>query len=267
MTSTHPPLPPPDSPVTVTFHEGFAGHGVDLPELEVQVWQSRVPLEPEWHDQLAGHLTPEELGRAGKIVLAGPRRDFAFGRGWLRYLLGSCLAIDPGSLVFHELPGGKPGLRPSGANRDLRFNLSHSGGRVVIALARGRAVGVDLEWIHGLEDWNSLSARIFSPRELAELHALPLAQQRLAFFNGWTRKEAWLKATGHGLSDDLSAIEVTLTPGEPPKWLALPGGSPTMRRWAIREVPLPPEFTGAMVYESTKPLVEQGVLSGGRTRN
>jgi 4'-phosphopantetheinyl transferase len=81
------------------------------------------------------------------------------------------------------------------------------------------------------------------------LRALPASKQREAFFNGWTRKEAYLKATSEGLTDDLPAIEVTLVPGQKPRLLRLPAGLEAARQWAIQDIPLPPDFAGAVAFE------------------
>src|SRR5207248_886404 len=80
-------------------------------------------------------------------------------------------------------------------------------------------------------------------------HALPASKQREAVFNGWTRKEAYLKATSEGLTDDLPAIEVTLVPGQKPRLLRLPAGLEAARQWAIQDIPLPPDFAGAVAFE------------------
>jgi len=230
-----------------------------LRENEIQLWTACVPARDEELAEFNLHLGPAEHERARRFSNPAARREFVFARACLRMLLGGCLQVDPATLDFGTRARGKPCLRRSTSAPDLRFNLSHSGGRVLVALALSREVGVDLEWIPGLEDWLSLASRILSPRELAELHSLPPARQPAAFFNGWTRKEAWLKATGVGLMDALPAIEVTLAPGRPAEWLALPGGPDEMRQWTIQDLPLPPEFAGALVYENTKPLRSSGV--------
>jgi len=243
-------LPPAGASTVIRFQEWPGGDAAPLTAGEVQVWMGTVPADEDELIRLARHLNLEERHRAGQFSVDLPRREFILGRAMGRQLLGAALRVEPVDLRFDRLVHGKPCLYPAMGDHDLRFNLSHSGGRVVVALAVGREVGVDLEWIHGLEDWNDISARIFSPRELAELHALPIAQQRQAFFNGWTRKEAWLKATGEGLTDALTAIEISLAPGRPPEWLALPGGWEAMRRWSVQDIPLPEGFAGAVVYEN-----------------
>jgi 4'-phosphopantetheinyl transferase len=155
-------------------------------------------------------------------------------------------------LAFGYHPRGKPFLAQSALNSDLRFNLSHSGLIVAIALAHGREVGVDLEQIDRLADWSLLAERIFSSRELCELRALPASKQREAFFNGWTRKEAYLKATSEGLTDDLPAIEVTLVPGQKPRLLRLPAGPEAVRQWRLEKIPLSSEFAGAVAFQSAE---------------
>jgi phosphopantetheine--protein transferase-like protein len=110
---------------------------------------------------------------------------------------------------------------------------------VIIALAHGCEVGVDLEQIDRLAEWSLLAERIFSSRELTELRAVPTSKRRVAFFKGWTRKEAYLKATGEGLTDDVPAIEVTLAPGRAPRLLGYSAEGPaafvvTVLRWRRR---------------------------------
>jgi len=218
---------------------------------EVQVWVTTTPAHEASVMALAGQLSPEERERAGRFRVREPRCQFVFGRALLRQLLGASLKADPATLVFGYQPRGKPFLVQSGLTSDLRFNLAHSGRMVAIALAWGRDVGVDVEFMRCLEDWPLLAERIFSSRELCELHSLPKPQQREAFFNGWTRKEAWLKATGKGLTDALPAIEVTLAPGTDPELIGLPNGPEAAGHWAIRAIPLPVDYVGAVVFKQS----------------
>jgi 4'-phosphopantetheinyl transferase len=213
---------------------------------EVQVWTAIVPEDGAYLTGLAGVLDPEERQRAARFSVSLPRRQFIFGRACLRQILGACLQIDPVALVFDRQKHGKPFL--SAPASVLNFNLAHSGQRIAIVLSRAGEVGVDLELIHPLNDFSLLARRIFSARELAELHSLPEGQQLRAFFNGWTRKEAWLKATGEGLIDDLPAIEVNLTPGKAPTFLGLPTGLSSVPRWSIHELLLPADYAGAVVF-------------------
>lgn len=216
---------------------------------EVQLWIAEVPAAGV---DLTPHfclLSPDERERAARFGVLEARRQFVFGRAFLRQLLGACLRIDPAAVALVYQPRGKPVVAQATAGKNLRFNLSHSGCLVAMALAWGREVGVDIEQLQHLDDCELLAERIFSTRELCELRALPKPLQQEAFFNGWTRKEAYLKATGEGLTDALPAIEVTLAPGKPPELLGLPVGPEAMRQWAIQAIPMPPGCVGAVVFE------------------
>ncbi len=221
------------------------------PREDVQLWQASVPVSESALTSLRRSLSPDESARAERFTHDAARREYVFGRAFLRQLLGSALSIAPECVEFTFGRAGKPRVRPGSAPTDWRFNLAHSGGRVIIALAQGREVGVDLEPLQEMTDWPELAKRIFSPREQAELQALAGEQQPLAFFKGWTRKEAWLKATGEGLTEALAEIETTLAPDAPPAWRALPGGLTSMRHWSLVDLPLGANFAGALVYETT----------------
>ena len=230
---------------SVSAHRAVASLGRD----EVQVWTATVPVG-EWGQTVPDHiLSGDEWERAERFSVGEPRRQFVFGRTFLRQLLGACRKVDPSTLVFGYGLRGKPFLAQSCIGGDLRFNLSHSGRMAAIALACGREIGVDIESIHRLEDWSPLTGRVFSQRELNELRSLPDRLQREAFFQGWTRKEAYLKATGEGLTDTLPCIEVTLGSGKKPEFIGLPAGPEAARLWEIRTVPLPPGYVGAIVFE------------------
>ena len=218
---------------------------------DVQVWIATAPPAEADLSALACLLSPDERARADRFAVSEPRRQFVFGRALLRQLVGACATVDPVTLAFDRAPRGKPFLSQPVVNGDLRFNLSHSGRIVAIALARGRDVGVDIEAIACQGDWRLLAERIFSPRELRELHALPTRQQPQAFFDGWTRKEAYLKATGEGLTEALTAIEVTLAPGREPELLRVPAGTEGGSRWTLRVVPLPPGYAGTVAFEKS----------------
>lgn len=234
---------------------------------EVQVWMATVPDDAAQRPALVGLLSPDERMRADRFRVPEARHQFVFGRACLRQLLGACLKIAPATLGFDCGPRGKPRLVHPPWAADLRFNLAHSHSVVAIAVARGREVGVDLEWIDPLADWGPLATRVFSPRELGELRALARPQQRAAFYNGWTRKEAYLKAIGEGVTDALPVIEVTVAPGQAPELRGLPAGPEAARQWAMRGIPWSPEFAGAVVFSNpseSRPLSEPGSSSNVR---
>jgi 4'-phosphopantetheinyl transferase len=216
---------------------------------EVEVWLAVLPNDPECLIALSACLSPDELQRAARFRAEEPRRRFMFGRAILRQLLGASLGLAPAAVVLGQEPRGKPFLRSPAKGRALHFNLLHADAHVAIVLSRGRRVGVDIESFHRLEDWPAVAERIFSPSELTSLHSMPVGVRRAAFFRGWTSKEAYLKATGDGLSDAIRSIEVSVVPGDAPQLLAVPGDPDAIRRWAIRAVPMPEGMTGAVVFE------------------
>ena len=218
-----------------------------LPENIVHVW--RAALDDD-ENPASGHcLDADETARAGRFHFERDRRHYTAARGWLRNLLGRYLDAPPAALRFGYGPHGKPFLAEP-AGRGLCFNVSHSHGRALLAFAREREVGVDLEAGARLgDDWPGLVRRVFSAREQAELAALPAALRRTAFLDGWTRKEAYLKATGLGITEGLQSIEVTLAPGQPPRLLRRAAEEPSSAAlsWTIHDLRTDPQFAAALV--------------------
>ncbi len=184
----------------------------------VHVWRASLESDADMVAGWTALLDAAELARARRFYFERDRCRFTVARGLLRQLAGGYLDVPPTDVHFAAGPHGKPHLAP-GANA-LHFNLSHSGTQALFAFAPSREVGIDLEAGARLgDDWPGLARRIFSPREQAELASLPAEHRRDGFLNGWTRKEAYLKATGQGLVNGLQQIEVSLDPARPASFL------------------------------------------------
>ncbi|MEX2553348.1 MAG: 4'-phosphopantetheinyl transferase superfamily protein, partial [Actinomycetota bacterium] len=141
-------------------------------------------------------LSPEEAARAERFVFDRDRNRFVAGRGALRSLLAHYQGVEPREVVLEYSHYGKPFL-PRELGRDqLEFNLSHSDDWALIGITLGRRLGVDLERLRVLDDLEGLARTVFSRRELAELAEVPEPERTEAFFNCWTRKEAFIKACG-----------------------------------------------------------------------
>jgi 4'-phosphopantetheinyl transferase len=216
---------------------------------DAHVWLAALPNDAVRLSALIACLSPDELERAARFRVEAPRRLFMFGRAVLRQLLGGYLDIPPAAVTLGYEPRGKPFLRSPPADHVLHFNLSHTDAQVAIAFSRDRRIGVDIESHQRLDDWPAVADRVFSAAELTTLYGLPESVRRAAFFKGWTCKEAYLKATGDGLSDEVRTIEVSVVPGGAAQLLAAPGGPEAIRRWAISMVPMPEGMTGAVVCE------------------
>lgn len=149
-------------------------------------------------------LSPDEKHRLGKIRSAVAQRRFVVSRGVLRQILGSVLNTDPEKITLDFGPHGKPGiLKPK---TDWRFNISHSGDVVLVVLACGFEVGVDVERIRSIGNTKAIVRRYFTASEIDRHESLPDREQAAAFFSTWTRKEAFLKMTGQGVSVDLKKL-------------------------------------------------------------
>jgi 4'-phosphopantetheinyl transferase len=216
---------------------------------EVQIWT--IPLDPpaEIVDRLARLVSGEERERADRFR-AGPLRDrFLVGRGAMRTILGRCLSEAPERLIFRAGPFGKPGLAGAHGSSGVEFNLSHVKDLAVLAVTLGRRVGVDIEAIRPLPDRDGIVSRFFSDRERSAFATLSEEEKSAAFFRVWTRKEAYIKALGTGLSTPLDRFHVSLERagrGEVLPFSGLPD-DPTL--WTMTDLPADPEYVGALVLE------------------
>jgi 4'-phosphopantetheinyl transferase len=200
---------------------------------EVQVWRATLDQPQEQYSELMGVLSHEERARAGRYHFEADRKRSVLGRGLARILLGRCLGEPPERLAFEYNEFGKPQLADAG-KPSVEFNLSHSGELVLIALARGRIVGVDVEHVRPDMASGEIAARFFSPNECRVLAALPAEERCAAFFSCWTRKEAYLKARGDGLSLPLNTFDVAFAPGEEPRVIETRHDPAEAGRWQLR---------------------------------
>lgn len=200
---------------------------------EVHVWRINLNLPSAQLWQLQTLLAPDEQDRARQFRFQPDRDHFTATRGCLRLLLGRYLSIEPEALQFCYGPYGKPALQ-SKTEKAISFNVSHSQGWALIAVSQGQSVGIDLEKIRPNYLWQAVSRQIFSAREQAVLQALPTAAQCSAFFKTWTFKEAYVKATGEGLSMPLAQLEILEDIDTAQTTLTLQGDAEVGRRWSLQ---------------------------------
>jgi 4'-phosphopantetheinyl transferase len=213
-----------------------------LPLDEVHVWRAALDQPNERVRRLLGTLSADERARADKFYFERHRRPFIVSRGFLRAILGRYLDREPESLVFTYGPQGKPAL----GETDLHFNLSHSGDCALLALTRGREIGVDVERVRPRAELEGIAGRFFAPAEVAALRAVSAVEKEQAFFNCWTRKEAYVKACGEGLARPLDRFEVSLAPGEAARLIAVADDAAEAARWALRELESLPGYVGCV---------------------
>jgi 4'-phosphopantetheinyl transferase len=208
---------------------------------EVHVW--RLELERPLAT-LIELLDTDELSRANRFYFERDRKHFVVARGFLRVLLGRYLDSDPKELKFTYGPYGKPSLPGDGL---LRFNMSHSQGVALYAFTEGRDIGVDVEYVRADFTSDDIARRYFSPFEVESLCGLPTEERVASFFRCWTRKEAYIKATGRGLSQPLDGFDVTLAPGESAALLRTDAGP--HEHWSMANVEVGPDYAGAVAVE------------------
>ena len=210
----------------------------------VDVWAASLDDLPE--NSLRVLLSADERERGERFHFERDRRRFVAARGLLRLLLGRYLDVDPAGLRFGYGPRGKPSLAGC---EELRFNLSHSGGLTLLAVTRDCEVGVDIEQERPVPESEDIARHYFSAREGAELRSLGADEREAAFFRCWTRKEAFIKATGDGLSRPLDTFDVTLASGKPARLLRVLGEPEAARRFWLEDLRPAPGFAGALAVE------------------
>jgi 4'-phosphopantetheinyl transferase len=198
-------------------------------------------------------LDDRERERASRFVFERDRRRFVVGRARLRQFLASRLDVCPTAVELVYGTHGKPALAQRFAGSNLRFNVSHSGDVAVYAFTRGREIGVDVEAVRALRDADAMAARVFTRREYEVYRALDPRDRPLGFFNGWTRKEAFVKAVGGGLSHALDRVEVSLAVGEPAALLRVDRTDGSACGWRLYSFAPLVGHVGAVVLEQPIP--------------
>lgn len=201
------------------------------------------PIAPE---QLATLLSPEEQQRAERFRFPHLRERFRIGRGMLRTLLGSYCGISPEALHFGYSEYGKPSLA---GIPECFFNVSHSGELWACAIGTGTAFGIDIEHMRPLLDRDTLARRFFAPAEHQAINLYPEADRSAAFYRCWTRKEAYLKALGFGLSKGLNSFEVDCSEAA----TSIIRDPVSQTQWTAHDVSLPAGYAGALVIAARTP--------------
>ncbi|HEX3470576.1 MAG TPA: 4'-phosphopantetheinyl transferase superfamily protein [Silvibacterium sp.] len=223
---------------------------VPVPRLEkgeVHIWR----LEPEPAVELSHYfhlLDRGEQDRAGRFRFQHLTRSFIVDHGRLRLILGAYTRSNPEDLVFSLNKFGKPRLED--LDSGLRFNLSHTEGLTLLALCLDAEIGIDVEAVRPMEDWQEVARSHFSIRENDALKSTIRSDRQNAFFRCWTRKEAFLKANGHGLSMPLDSFAVSLAPEEFPALLDCAWDPHETSRWLLFSLELGQKFIGALAIEN-----------------
>jgi 4'-phosphopantetheinyl transferase len=201
---------------------------------EVHIWSASLDVPDDRIRNLWAILSPDEVERAERLRTEKNRKRFVVARGILREILAKILDIPPSSVRFETSIHGKPALATEHSTAGIQFNLSHSHDLALYAVTRSRRVGIDLEYVRDI-DADVIAQHFFSREECANLRRIPADQQRDAFFRCWTRKEAYIKARGEGLTRPLQSFEVSILP-ETPQLLWCEDDPTEIDRWSFANV-------------------------------
>ena len=219
---------------------------VRLSDGGVHLWRVELNVPEDDLGRLHASLSQEEVTRAERFVRPIHGRRFVVAHGVLRLVLAKYLVVDPKSIEFQKNEHGKPDLVHKSA---ITFNLSHSGDLALIGVTEGRAIGVDLERFRERLEMEKISRRYFSPGEVATLFRFPERARERAFYTCWTRKEAYIKARGEGLSLGLDRFDVAFASDEAPGLLRSDKGEEELKRWSFLDLKVRPRYAAACVVE------------------
>jgi 4'-phosphopantetheinyl transferase len=216
---------------------------------EVHVWRQRLDLRSPELAQLRTLLSPDEAERAQRFRFGIDRDHFIVSRGTLRRLLAEYLGLAAASLQFVYSQYGRPTLTGEATSSPIEFNVSHSGGVALFAFAHNHRIGVDIEKLRRDFSTIEIAERFFSMAERSALRELPVHERHDAFFRCWTRKEAFIKALGEGLSHPLDQFDVAIGPKAPPTLLATRPEAGEATRWSLWDIAVPDGYVAALATE------------------
>ena len=239
--------------MTRTFHS--------LPDLawmhnHIHVWQASLQQPSEVIARLAATLSDDELMRAKRFQFENLRESSIIARGILRAILARYTKLSPEQFRFEYTPAGKPYLSKHSGTAGVYFNLSHSGNLVLYAITGNPWIGIDIECIRPISEIDDIAAHTFSAEENNQLRAVAKDQKLGAFFNCWTRKEAFIKAIGDGVSFPLDQFDVSLKPGDPARIMKIFGSEDHAKRWSMYELQPGEGYAAALVVEGKDCLIE-----------
>lgn len=229
----------------------------DLEQTTAHLWVVRLNAPEVVVVKLRQLLSANELERSDRFVLEKDKNRYIICRGVLRQLIGQYLELPPQAVIFSYGSYGKPylALQPNQLY-PLYFNVSHSEDLALIAFAKYQKIGIDLEKVRDI-DTASIVQRFFAPSEVVQLERLPPTLRQEAFFTCWTRKEAFIKARGDGLSFPLKDFEVSVDPRKPPQLLLIRNAVHEVVHWFMYQITPDDNYIGTLAIEGR---VEKVVL-------
>lgn len=220
-----------------------------LPEEEVHLWRLDLAAVADGELRWLKMLSPDEQTRAARFHFARDRRRFASTRAVLRTLLSAYLGSEPQKVTFAYAGRGKPSLKSQNSAESMEFNVSHSADVALLAFARGRRLGVDVEQIRDNLDPLAIARRYFSAPEQSQLAALAPDERYAGFFRCWTRKEAYIKALGDGLSLPLDSFDVSLKARDQNALLGCRIDGTDITMWRLEDIEVGKGYASALCVQ------------------
>ncbi len=237
-------------PITESDASGsVADRDFTLAENQVDIWQIDIGGEADSIQERRSLLSPDEAERADRFHFERHRRRFVKARAAMRQILAGYTGIRAKELTFSYGAKGKPHLSGEAENLGIKFNLSHSHDAAILAVTRGLTAGIDIEWINPEFATEEIAERFFAQEEVERLQALPVAERADGFFACWTRKEAYIKALGDGLSVPLDSFEVAFGPGVPAALLQVKTDPGEVARWSMYDLEVTQGYRAALVVQ------------------
>jgi 4'-phosphopantetheinyl transferase len=222
---------------------------------EIHVWFTRLLGPSSTVRSLYALLSPAEKNRAARFHFEEHRNGFIVRHGVLRSVLSFYAGVAPTDIELFEEPGGKPVM----SNSSVYFNMSQSNGLASFALAREPKLGVDIEWIRDIPavERDTLARDVFSGGEFADLMATNSGERTRAFFSAWTRKEAYVKATGEGLAAPLNRFRVSIALDQPAALIHIEDDTESASDWSLFDLKAPDGYVGALAIHGRGWTVER----------
>ena len=210
---------------------------------QVELWWFSLSVDEHTLASLIALLSPTEMARADRFRFDHHRRRYQIAHGVLRILLANHLHCSPAAIAFTYSERGKPAIADHCQPQGLQFNLSHSEDLAIVGISRDRLIGVDVEYVRDMDNLDSLVKRFFCAEEYRYFQQANSHEQQKIFFQLWTAKEAYLKATGTGLAGGLDQVQLSLSPL---KFQSLPGNTEDLKDWGLFSCELRSNYQAAI---------------------
>jgi 4'-phosphopantetheinyl transferase len=221
---------------------------VRLESNQIHVWSAVLSDFESELPRFQAMLSSAERTKAERFRFSKDRNHYVIRHGILRVILGRYLEQRPAEIDFSYGRFGKPEIKGDLVNGGPTFNHSHSGDLALYAVTRACPIGLDVEYVRPIPHFEEIASQFFSHREAKMMMALSTDCRLEGFFACWTRKEAFLKATGDGIGEGLAKVEVTLTPWEEPRILRITGESQARPEWQLRSFSPAPGYLAAVAF-------------------